>query len=105
MTTVLGGGWRNSSSSASMTSSRSPACSACASRGPTAGARSRNGPSVLGVLRASQEPTSIRVPSGSFERIADTRLVLPIPASPCSSTTEPMPSAASRAASTRVASS
>ena len=71
------------------------ACSAWASCGPTIGARSRNGPSVLGVLSASHEPTSIRVPSGSCDRIADTKVVLPIPASPCSSTTEPVPAAAS----------
>jgi hypothetical protein len=88
-----------------MTWSRSPDCRASANRGPTAAVKSRNGPSVLGVLSASQEPTNIRVPSGSSERSADTRLVLPMPASPCSSTTEPPPLAASRAATSRVASS
>jgi hypothetical protein len=104
-TSALGGGWWSSSSSASMTRSRSPACGASAKRGPTAGARSRNGPSVRGVLRASQLPTSIRASAGSCDRMADTRLVLPMPASPWSSATEPVPSAASRAASNRVASS
>jgi hypothetical protein len=42
---------------------------------------------------------------GSWDLIADTRLVLPMPASPWSSTIEPVPAAASRAAFTRVASS
>jgi len=94
-----------SSSKASMTWSRLPDWSAWAKRGRTASDRSRNGPSVRGVLSASQEPASIRVPSGSSERIADTRLLLPMPASPWSSTTEPVPRTASRAASTRVVSS
>ena len=84
-----------------MTRSRSPACSACANRGPTAAVRSRNGPSVRGVLSASQAPTSIRVPSGSCDLIAETRLVLPIPASPWSKMTEPVPFAATLAASRR----
>ena len=104
-TSVLGGGRCNSSSKASMTTSRSPACNAWPRRGPTAAAKSRNGPSVRGVLSASQLPTSIRISAGNCDRIADTRLVLPMPASPCSSTTEPSPPAAPRAASRRVASS
>ena len=57
--------------------------------GPTAGARSRSGPSVRGVDIASHEPTSTLTPSGGSARRAFTRLVLPMPASPWSSTTRP----------------
>src|SRR5215217_7067908 len=105
--------WRSSTSStvgsaassrwtASKTASRSAPASAAATRGPpTARAMSRNGPRVRGVPRSSQTPASTRAWARAASAKARTRAVLPFPASPETSTTDPRPRPARPRASPR----
>ena len=61
---------------------------------PVPRAASRSGPSGRRTRRSSQAPTRVRVPASVPQTNVRTRLVLPIPASPLSSTTQPRPAAA-----------
>src|SRR4029079_13798597 len=63
---------------------------------------SRSGPSVREAIRSSQADSSRRASSGTSAAKARIRLVLPIPASPVTRTTEPCPTAASLTARERV---
>ena len=74
--------------------------------GPTATARvaSRRGPSIRGVSRSSQKPTSTRARPATARWNARTTLILPMPASPDRSTTDPAPALARTRTESSVAS-
>jgi hypothetical protein len=93
-TNTVGGSAASASSSAVKTSST----------GSLPRIASRSGPSVRDAIRSSHADSSTRARPAASSANARIRLVLPIPASPVTSTTEPRPPAASFTAIDRSAS-
>src|SRR5215813_11367725 len=79
-----------------------PSCRSARRPAPACSAMSCSGPSGRGRNNASQAPHSTRAPWHRVRVKRSTRALLPIPASPLTSTTAPRPASASRRASPRV---